>query len=945
MGSVLLSSAAHATGFALIASLFYLALRRLGPAAGSLAAGSTLVFMVAVSLFAVGPWPRWWSFVPDESSRSQATAVLPGAKPDEPLPETGSRELTASSAEAPQASTHSPAFRSAAPVSPQWARVFLGELNRELRRSATAGDASAWGWPKLVTIGFFVCMSLGFARLLLGIWAIERLRARSLPIDDRELVEAIEVVRAELSCSIVVEVRETLELASAATIGWRRPLLLLPADWRDWNQTERLAVLAHELAHVRRGDFLAGVAAQLSVAVQFYHPLAHWLGARLRLEQELAADAWAARVAGGKQAYLATLAHIALRSNSRSVTWPARAFLPCRGTFVRRIEMLRNTNAKGPASLSRAARMLTLATLGALGLLVAGLRGPAGADSASAQQAALAPASNPTAGAEPYNLAFLPSESKMLIAVRPRALVERREFRALTERIKETMALHAIAALKIEEIDQLLAFWEGSPPAPDAPGRDTMVPVPSGIVLRMAKPQEWKPILNQILPASHEVRHAGQTYLTRAQPGIPAAFVADDRTLVIAPDDLLRELIEDRSAPPARHPWDEAWQKATKGQLMLALDMRWVRRRLAQAQRSGPSGPRQPIAGNVTLDTISPLFEKAQSYVLSIDASDGLALDLVGAASSESDAKPVADTISALVVLARNAVQGLRQDFRNQPATAGEAFEWAFQAADTILDKTRIDTAARFVHLQSKAPLDAGEGVKLLLPAVSAAQGAARRTQSVNNLKQIALAIHNYASVNDNRFPTPVLYGGPNKSIPYSWRVAILPYLEQNNLYKEYNFDEPWDGPNNRKLLDKMPSTYSYPAPTGGASSQTNSSYFVLTGGATAFGPAERGKEPAFGFMDVTDGVSNTIMVVEAKRDIPWTKPEDIPFDPNAPLPELGGFSPRVFNVAFADGSVRTISHTISPTVLKALITRAGGEVISFDELDRQPRPTPTARP
>ncbi len=175
-----------------------------------------------------------------------------------------------------------------------------------------------------------------------------------------------------------------------------------------------------------------------------------------------------------------------------------------------------------------------------------------------------------------------------------------------------------------------------------------------------------------------------------------------------------------------------------------------------------------------------------------------------------------------------------------------------------------------------------------------------------------------------------------NKSIPYSWRVAILPFIEQNDLYKQYNFDEPWDGPNNRKLIDKMPPIYSYPGPTGGASSRTEASYSVLTGETTAFGAAARGKEPAGTFVaDVRDGMSNTIMVVEAKRQVPWTKPEDIPFEPNAPLPELGGFSPDFFNAAFADGSVRSIAKTIDPTVLRALITRAGGEVISLDGLMR----------
>jgi len=267
------------------------------------------------------------------------------------------------------------------------------------------------------------------------------------------------------------------------------------------------------------------------------------------------------------------------------------------------------------------------------------------------------------------------------------------------------------------------------------------------------------------------------------------------------------------------------------------------------------------------------------------------------------------------------------------------------------LGKARIETSGSYVHFQAKSSVALAEGIKFLSPAVAASQNASRRNLSVNNLKQIGLAFHNYQS-EKGCFPAPVLYGGRSGKVPYSWRVAILPYLAEQELYKRYNFDEPWDGPNNRKLQDKMPAIYGYPGPDGSPLSQSHSAYFVLTGEGTALSPtAATVGQGAAGFaapgapggavpppvrvkpagptlMDITDGTSYTILVVEAKRDIPWTKPEDIPFNPNGALPELGGFSPNGFNVSFADGAVRFISTSIDKTVLKALITRAGGEVI-----------------
>ncbi len=840
-------------------------------------------------------------------------------------------------------------------------------LLEELRRPSSRSDPSRWNWPEWLAIGFFICLGLGLARLGVGLWGIARLRARSRPIDDRELDDAVEIIRAELSCTRRVEVRELAELATPATIGWRRSLLLLPGDWRDWSADERRAVVAHELAHVRRGDFVAGLLAQLGLAMHFYHPLAHWLAARLRLEQELAADAWGARLSGGKPSYLATLAQMALRRDSRAMTWPARAFLPSHGTFVRRIEMLRNTKQIRPGSLPMAARVLTVAVLAAMGLVVAGLRGPVGESPVLAQgQPAAQPADAAApASAETYNLAFLPADTKMVLAVRPGSFIRRREIQSIVNSIGSGTPLGKALVVPPEDIEQILLFWTAD--FEFGPGMTTPF---SGVIVRMSKPQDWKAVLGQLLgPNPQEARHDGQTYVRTNSngPQTGGIFTPDDRTLVAAPENLLRELIEDRSAPPSRHSWDEAWQKVAKGQVMLALETRWLRRRIAQAMPGRPTAPGQPSDGMLSLETFSPLLEKARSYALGINASDrGLTVDLVAHAGSDEDAKPVIETIQALLTLGKNATQGLRRDFDRRLASGGDAMEWVVQAAGSLLEKARVETSEGFVHVHAESAVDLAEGIKSLVPAVTSAQVATRRSMSVNNLKQIGLAFHNYHQEKEH-FPASVNLGGKTKSIPYSWRVAILPYIEQQELYNAYNFDEPWDGPNNRKLLDKMPAIYSYPGPDGTPSSRTNTSYFVFSGKSTAVsvgppqgaagGPAGliggpglpgaagvpgTGNPPSAGqgavasptgpsLMQITDGSSNTILAVEAQRDIPWTKPEDIPFEPNAPLPDLGGFTADGFNALFADGSVRYIKKSIPPLTLKALITRDGGEVISSD--------------
>ena len=176
-----------------------------------------------------------------------------------------------------------------------------------------------------------------------------------------------------------IELRETTRLSTPATIGWLRPILLLPSDWRNWTDDERQAVLAHEIEHVRRNDFASWMAAQIGVALHFYHPLVHGLANRLRLQQELAADAAAARIVGGQRKYVTMLAAMALRQADQPLAWPASAFLPNSKTFVRRIEMLHRSKSLG-GDVSRPVVFLSVAAVLVAAVCAAGIRGSVASD-------------------------------------------------------------------------------------------------------------------------------------------------------------------------------------------------------------------------------------------------------------------------------------------------------------------------------------------------------------------------------------------------------------------------------------------------------------------------------------------------------------------------------------------------------------------------------------
>jgi prepilin-type processing-associated H-X9-DG protein len=566
------------------------------------------------------------------------------------------------------------------------------------------------------------------------------------------------------------------------------------------------------------------------------------------------------------------------------------------------------------------------------------------------------------AAPQPYNLAFLPADTKMIVGIQPQTVLEHAELRRLLEPIKQAPGFRGMP-ITPEDIEQIVVFWDAVSEPASAPNRNSIWPFASGGVLRTSKAQDWPAIVKSArLGSIREARHDGQVFFEFQGPWTVnwGAFAPDDQTLVIAREDLLRELIEDRNTPAHAHSWDEAWNKTKKGSVMLAVETRWLRRHLTQALRGGVK-PAEADSAEARLETISPLLDKAQAYTLAIETSPGVAIDLVAVATSDANSKSIADTAQALLTLATNAASGIQRNVRGSDDTRA-ASDWLFSTATSLLSDARIETSGRLVHLQTKSPVNLGAGFKHLEPAIVAARSAARRAQSVNNLKQICLAFHNYHSTN-NRFPTAVMYGGQSGKVPYSWRVAILPYLEQNELYKLYNFDEPWDGPNNRKLLDKMPAVLGYPGVDGGTTSATNTAYFVFTGKGTALSPLPNpalvgepaatkgnGAKPVPVRSDAAgptlaqffDGTSNTILAVEAKRDIPWTKPEDLPVDPNAVLPGLGGYSANGFNAAYADGSVRFLPNSVNATVLKALITRDGGEVIRFDELSEPTTPTAT---
>lgn len=206
---------------------------------------------------------------------------------------------------------------------------------------------------------------------------------------------------------------------------------------------------------------------------------------------------------------------------------------------------------------------------------------------------------------------------------------------------------------------------------------------------------------------------------------------------------------------------------------------------------------------------------------------------------------------------------------------------------------------------------------------------AAERAHEANHMKQLCMGLQNMRDLLGDAFPGPYAVDTTDRSIHkgLSYRVSLLPYLEQDQLYRRFDLTQPWDSPRNLPYSQTVLKVYHSPyQPNPGA----NTLFRGFVGDETP-GPIFRSDGQRVPFADITDGTSNTILLVSARQEVPWAKPEELPYGAGLPLPALGQPKLEVFNVLLADGSVRTLKQGISEEVLRAMITRNGAEEIPAD--------------
>jgi type II secretory pathway pseudopilin PulG len=399
--------------------------------------------------------------------------------------------------------------------------------------------------------------------------------------------------------------------------------------------------------------------------------------------------------------------------------------------------------------------------------------------------------------------------------------------------------------------------------------------------------------------------------------------IVDEKTLMLGTDNFLKKMLNARGASS---PLLTRLKAASPDDHLNLIVMVEPIRALLKEQLPPPSQVPPPFREFLKLpDLIGSIsyrsnFSPAEIAQLTIEAVDGAAVEEINRMMEQAVELAKAAALSAIA----EQINFNDQDYRDAVMAYADRLTAAIkQGIKPVVSGNDLVYDLNAVQGGNNATSVATIGVLtgMLLPAVQQAREAARRAAAMNTLRQLALAALNYESAYMS-LPMQASYDDSGTPL-LSWRVHLLPFLEENNLYQQFKLDEPWDSPHNIKLLDKMPAIYKSP----NFDDERRTIFLAISGPGTVFPGNQKVK-----FANITDGTSNSAMFVEADPGsaVEWTRPVDWKMDPDDPMQGLGHLRPGGFNVVLCDGSVHFISNMMDPANWRNIVTIADGNAIDW---------------
>ena len=456
-------------------------------------------------------------------------------------------------------------------------------------------------------------------------------------------------------------------------------------------------------------------------------------------------------------------------------------------------------------------------------------------------------------------------------------------------------------------------------------------------VVRFAAPFSLDQLRPELLEDFEEASFpGGRTGYRHSDPNGPSMFMANDTTLLMAAEGMLKKL-ERRAGKPASGVFADWLANAGANKdfhVAIHLEPLWPLIQMAAAA----SGDEIPPQGERVME-VMPSVRFLEAY---LDMSNDQGIGLVFEAKDEAGAQRLSETIEylrqeLLEAIQEESFESVAEMDPNDPVQAafiGYVDRVTPAYIDLFMPKQR---GLRFGYEMSGAGNLPAAGmqqtavigvlVALLLPAVQAAREAARRNQSMNNMKELMLAAILLES-QTGALPAQAIFSADGTPL-LSWRVALLPFLDRGDLYERFHLDEPWDSPHNLALLPEMPELFIDPShelvPTDG-----KTHYLGVSGPNAFFNGAVQGRK----FCSITDGTSRSMAIVQVgdEHAVPWTKPEDFDTAKHAanPFGGIGGRHPNVFLAAFADGHIQAIPINTPPDTIRAMFTINGREPIEL---------------